>query len=77
MKELLKTIIFSRYFIIAAVIIIGLLSAYFWYHDNPVEEISEKVIEEQTGINIDLTPQTPEEESEDKLSYFPKYVRWH
>lgn len=77
MKELLKTIIFSKYFIVIAAIIIGLLSAYFWYQDNPVEEISEKVIEEQTGINIDLTPQTPEEESEDKLSYFPKYVRWH
>jgi hypothetical protein len=73
MKELLKTIILNRYFIIIAAIIIGLLSAYFWYHDNPVEEI----IKEQTGINIDLTPQTPEEESEDKLSYFPKYMRWH
>lgn len=77
MKELLKTIIFSRYFIIAAAIIIGLLSAYFWYQDNPVEEISEEVIEEQTGINIDLSPETPEKESEDKLSYFPKYIRWH
>lgn len=77
MKELLKTIILSRYFIIIAAIIIGLLSAYFWYHDNPVEEISEEIIKQQTGINIDLTPETPEEKSEDKLSYFPKYMRWH
>lgn len=60
MKELLKTIILSRYFIVAAGIIIGLLSAYFWYQDNPVEEVSEKVIEEQTGIDIDLSPQTLE-----------------
>jgi hypothetical protein len=60
MKELLKTIIYSRYFIVAAAIIIGLLSAYFWYQDNPVEEVSEKVIEEQTGIDIDLSPQTLE-----------------
>lgn len=60
MKELLKTIIFSRYFIILAAIIIGLLSAYFWYQDNPIEETSEIIIEEQTGINIDLTPSTPE-----------------
>jgi hypothetical protein len=60
MKELLKTIIYSRYFIIASAIIIGLLSAYFWYQDNPVEEVSEKVIEEQTGIDIDLSPQTSE-----------------
>jgi hypothetical protein len=59
-KELLKTIILSRYFIVAAGIIIGLLSAYFWYQDNPVEEVSEKVIEEQTGIDIDLSPQTLE-----------------
>ena len=60
MKELLKTIIYSRYFIVVAAIIIGLLSAYFWYQDNPVEEVSEKVIEEQTGIDIDLSPQTLE-----------------
>ena len=60
MKELIKTIIFSRYFIIAAVIIIGLLSAYFWYQDNPIEETSEIIIEEQTGINVDLTPASPE-----------------
>ena len=60
MKELLKTIIFSKYSIVLAAIIIGLLSAYFWYQDNPVEEVSEKVIEEQTGIDIDLSPQTSE-----------------
>ena len=60
MKKLLKTIIFSRYFIAAAAIIIGLLSAYFWYQDNPVEEVSEEIIKTQTGIDIDLSPQTPE-----------------
>jgi hypothetical protein len=61
MKELLKTIIFSRYFIVTAAIIIGLLSAYFWYQDNPVEEVSEEIIKTQTGIDIDLSPQTPED----------------
>jgi hypothetical protein len=60
MKELLKTIIFSRFFIICISFIIGFLSAHFWYQDNPIEEISEKIIEEQTGINVDLTPKTPE-----------------
>ena len=60
MKELLKTIIFSRYFIVVAAIIIGLLSAYFWYQDNPIEETSEIIIEEQTGVNVDLTPASPE-----------------
>lgn len=60
MKELLKTIIFSRYFIILTAIIIGLLSAYFWYHDNPVEEVSEEIIKTHTGVDIDLSPQTLE-----------------
>ena len=60
MKELLKTIIFSKYFIVIAAIVIGLLSAYFWYHDNPVEEISEEIIKTQTSIDIDLTPQNSE-----------------
>lgn len=61
MKELIKTIIFSRYFIVAAAIIIGLLSAYFWYQDNPVEEVSEEIIKTQTGLDIDLSPQTSED----------------
>lgn len=74
MKELLKSIIISKYFIVIAAIIIGLLSAYFWYPDNPVEEISEEIIKEETGIEIDLTPEV---KSEEKLSYFPKYMRWH
>lgn len=61
MKELIKTIIFSRYFIVAAAIIIGLLSAYFWYQDNPVEEVSEEIIKTQTGLDIDFSPQTSED----------------
>lgn len=77
MKELLKTIIFSRYFIVLAAIIIGLLSAYFWYHDNPIEEKSEEIIKEQIGVDVDLTPKTPEEKSKDNSSYLPKYMRWH
>ena len=28
--------------------------------DNPIEEISEEVIKEETGFNIDLTPNSPE-----------------
>jgi len=28
--------------------------------DNPIEEVIEKVIESQTGIEIDLTPFSPE-----------------
>ena len=77
MKELLKTIIFSRYFIILAAIIIGLLSAYFWYQDNPIEETSEEIIKEQTGVDVDLTPKTPEKKSEVKLSHFSEFIGWH
>lgn len=34
----------------------GGLSAYFWYPDNPIEEFSEMLIQEETGMKIDLTP---------------------
>jgi len=42
------------------IIVIGVGSAYFLGHDNPVEEMAEKVIEQQTGIDIDLTPSSKE-----------------
>lgn len=60
MKEFLKAIIFSKYFVVVAAIIIGILSGYFWYQDNPIEEIQEKVIEKETGIDVDLTPESVE-----------------
>jgi hypothetical protein len=60
MKEFLKAIIFSKYFVVVAAIIIGILSGYFWYQDNPIEEFAEKVIEKETGIDVDLTPESVE-----------------
>lgn len=60
MKEFLKAIIFSKYFVVVAAIIIGILSGYFWYQDNPIEEFQEKVIEKETGIDVDLTPESVE-----------------
>ena len=30
--------------------------------DNPVEEKCEKIIKDKTGVDIDLTPQSPEKE---------------
>jgi hypothetical protein len=59
MKELFKTIIFSKYFIILAALIIGILSAYLWYGENPVEEISEVIIENLIGVRIELSPKSP------------------
>ena len=41
-------------------IIIGIGSVYLLGNDNHVEEIAEKVIEEETGIDIDLTPNSKE-----------------
>ena len=29
-------------------------------HDNPIEEFIEKVVEKKTGIDIDLSPNSPE-----------------
>jgi hypothetical protein len=42
--------------VIFLVIILGVGSVYFLGDDNPVEEIAEEIIEEETGIKIDLTP---------------------
>ena len=41
-------------------IIIGIGSVYLLGNDNPVEEIAEKVIEEEIGIDVSLTPNSKE-----------------
>jgi hypothetical protein len=46
--------------VVILAIILGISSAYFLGDDNFVEEIAEEVIQEETGINIDLTPNSPE-----------------
>lgn len=38
----------------------GYASSRFLGQDNPVEEAAEEVIESQTGIDIDLTPESRE-----------------
>ncbi len=45
------------------IIVVGALiwgSVKFLGHDNPLEERIEKLIEEETGVDIDFTPSTPE-----------------
>ncbi|HNU60724.1 MAG TPA: hypothetical protein PKL04_00840 [Methanofastidiosum sp.] len=49
-----------KYMILILVVIIGLGSVYFYGDDNVVEEISEEIIKQETGIDIDLTPSSPE-----------------
>jgi hypothetical protein len=46
--------------VIILAIIIGIGSVYFYGEDNPIEEKAEQVIENETGIDIDLTPSSPE-----------------
>ena len=46
--------------IIGVCVLGGLLSTVWLGKDNPVEEVAEKVIQEETGINIDLTPSSKE-----------------
>lgn len=41
-------------------VVIGLVSIYFLGRDNPVEEACEEIIKDETGVDIDLTPGTPE-----------------
>jgi len=36
------------------------VSYYFLGADNPVEEIAEEVLKKETGIDVDLTPHSPE-----------------
>lgn len=46
--------------IVSACVIGGALSGYFWYHDNPVEETAEQMIKDEIGLDVDLTPTSPE-----------------
>ncbi len=50
----------KKMLIVILVIILGLGSAWFLGEDNPIEETSEEVIKAETGINVDLTPKSPE-----------------
>jgi len=58
--------------IVAVVLLVGILSAYLFGNDNPLEEISEEIIKEETGLEIDLTPSSLENPKED-LSFLTKY----
>lgn len=46
--------------VISVLVMIGGLSAVLLKDDNPVEEACEQVIKETTGIDVDLSPKSPE-----------------
>jgi len=43
----------------------GYVSSLFLGNDNAVEETCEQMIESQTGVDVDLTPASPEETLEE------------
>jgi hypothetical protein len=69
-KELLLKIIYSKYFLILLIVLIGFFSKYLLGDDNPIEEYSEEIIKEETGIDIDLTPNSMKTHSrESSINY--------
>jgi len=48
--------------IVLGAVIIGIISTYVFKlkKDNPAEEIAEEVIKQETGIDIDLSPESSE-----------------
>ena len=61
MKELFFKLLINKYFIVLVVALIGISSNYFLHGDNAIEEISEEIIKEEIGVDIDLTPESHEE----------------
>jgi hypothetical protein len=49
--------------ILVVALVAGYVSSRFLGEDNPVEEAAEEVIESQTGMDIDLTPDSQESKS--------------
>lgn len=48
--------------IICAALMVGFGSRYWFSNqeDNPIEEISEEIIKTKTGVDIDISPSSPE-----------------
>ncbi len=49
--------------VVVGALVVGIGSRFVWKklkNDNPIEEIAEEVIKKQTGLDIDLTPCSPE-----------------
>lgn len=59
MKDL-STILFIA--IVSICVIGGVISRTFYGPDNAIEELAEDIIEQETGIHLDLSPSTPEDD---------------
>ena len=42
------------------VVVVGYLSSFWLGDDNAIEEVAENILEKHVGIDLDLTPNSPE-----------------
>lgn len=49
--------------VIGSSLIIGVVAARYFGNDNKIEEVAEHIIQEEVGIDIDLSPMSPETEN--------------
>lgn len=56
----MKFLVKYKYMILILAVIIGLTSVYFYGDDNVIEEVSEEIIKAESGLDIDLSPSSPE-----------------
>ena len=61
MKKKLVKIAFTAAIIFTIFFVFGAFSWKFFGPDNPIEEICEDIIEDQTGIDIDISIGSPEQ----------------
>lgn len=48
-------------FVIVGICVVGGIASTLWLgHDNPIEETAERITENKTGFDIDLTPDSKE-----------------
>lgn len=57
LREVGSLVVFG---LVAVLAIVGFASGYWLGHDNAIEEIAEDVIEKQIGVDVDLSPGSPE-----------------
>ena len=51
------------------IVIVGAAAQIFLGADNVIEESAEQIIENRTGMDIDLSPSTPEKDREKKCEH--------
>ena len=68
-KEFIKKFIFTKYFVLGVVLVLGYSSTYFLGPDNPIEQEAEKILKDETGKDIDLSPNSDSPNSDSSSEY--------